>query len=222
MNVFAYLRVSTSEQDVQAQRGAIAKFAASNDVTISRWYEFSISSRKSLEDRGITELLSKLKPGDELIVSEISRLARSVGEIATICDTLLQKRVRLICLKERIDLKRNGRDMDLTSQVQISMFALFAQISRSLTSLRTREGLAATRARGTVLGNPRLSELNDRKKAEARTFALTLEPIVRPMIEKKMSRQAICNELNRRKIKARRGGKWSQLQLSHALKQMEG
>ena len=205
--IHAYLRVSSEKQVMDAQRGAVEEFCKLNDLPVDVWQEIEISSRKSMVARGIDGLIEKLKSGDVLIVSEISRLARSVGEIATICDLLLNKKVRLICIKERIDLRRNGKDLDISSQVQITMFGLFAQIERSLCSIRTREGLAATKAKGTKLGCPHPERGAKTQKKNALTFAKTVKGEFSAMSG--MSQRAMVRRLNERAIPARNGGQWS-------------
>jgi len=85
-------------------------------------------------------------------VAELSRLGRSVGQIAILVDELLKKKVRLICLKENITL--NGR-ANIQTKVMITMFSLFAEIERDLISERTKEGLTRARIEGKLLGRPK-------------------------------------------------------------------
>jgi DNA invertase Pin-like site-specific DNA recombinase len=96
-------------------------------------------------------LLSRLAPGDALIVSELSRLGRSVGEIITTVDTLVKRQIRVFALKEGLHL---AGGQDLQSRVMVTLFGLFAEIERELLSLRTKEALAAARAAGKRLGRP--------------------------------------------------------------------
>ena len=223
MKSICYLRVSSSEQDVASQRGAIADFCKSNNIAVTEWMEMEISSRKSLEQRGIDDLLKSLRSGDELIVSEISRISRSVGEIAVICERLLKKKVRLIAIKERIDLRpSDGKDMDIQTLTMITMFSLFANIERSVCSIRTREGMRAAKARGAKIGNPRILELKGMMAGKAREFASTMKPTVLPMVRKGMGPAQIAKELNRMGIRAKRGGEWQTIQAEHLLKFMEG
>jgi DNA invertase Pin-like site-specific DNA recombinase len=118
-------------------------------------------------------LLARLAPGDILIVSELSRLGRSVGEIITTVDTLVKQRIQLLAIKEGIRL--NGLQ-DLHTRVMVTMFSLFADIERELISLRTREALAAARAAGKRLGRPRgtrgRSKLDGREQEITRLLAL--------------------------------------------------
>lgn len=151
MTTIAYLRVSKDTQDVKNQRLAILDFARSKQLDVDEFIEVSASSRKSTKDRKLDLLLEKLSLGDELIVSELSRMGRSVGEIITTVDALVKKGVRLFAVKEGIDL--SGKQ-DLQTKVMVTMFGLFADIERELISMRTKEGLAAARASGKQLGRP--------------------------------------------------------------------
>ena len=206
--IYSYLRVSSDRQDVAAQRGAVEEYSKANNLPVDIWREIEISSRKSMEDRGIEELIRELKAGDILIVSEISRLARSVGEISIICDRLLKRNVRLISIKERIDLIRKGRDMDIQTLTMVTMFSLFAQMERAIISQRTREGLAATKAKGTKLGCPAPQNGAREVKRKADEFAESLrDEFTEDMAGMTQAEKAV--HLNSRGVKSRMGGKWS-------------
>lgn len=152
MKTFAYLRVSKSEQDVKNQRLAILNFAREKDIRVDDFFEISISSRKGTRERGIDSLLEQLQSGDRLIVSELSRLGRSVGQIIQIVDQLVKEKIKFTAIKENINI--NGK-RDMQTKVMITMFGLFAEIERDLISARTKEGLAAARAKGKLLGRPK-------------------------------------------------------------------
>jgi DNA invertase Pin-like site-specific DNA recombinase len=84
-------------------------------------------------------LLEMLNSGDTLIVSELSRLARSVGQISIIVNALLKKKIRFISIKENLEL--NGKQ-NIQTKTTVTLFSLFAEIERDLISERTKEGLA--------------------------------------------------------------------------------
>lgn len=151
MKTMAYLRVSKDSQDVKNQRLAILEFARQERREIGEFMEVQISSRRSPKERQLDVLLARLEPGDTLIVSELSRMGRSVGEIITTVDTLVKQRIRLIAIKEGIHLERQ---QNLQTKVMVTLFGLFAEIERELISLRTKEALAAARAAGKRLGRP--------------------------------------------------------------------
>ena len=170
MKITAYLRISTGGQELNNQRLAILDYAQKEKLQIDRFLEIQSSSRKSLKERGIDGLFLEMGAGDLLLVSEISRLGRSVGQIIQIVDELIKNKINFIAIKENIRL--NGKQ-DLQSKVMITMFGLFAEIERDLISERTREGLVAARAKGKVLGRPKGSHgksILDGKEAEIKTL----------------------------------------------------
>jgi len=147
-----YLRVSSDKQTVDNQRLAILDYCQKNDLKVDDWIEVNMSARRTPTQRRIDELLDRLKNGDCLVVAELSRLARSVGQIAVTVNTLLKNKVRFISIKENIKL--NGRQ-DMQTKVMITMFSLFSEIERDLISERTKEGLRRARAEGKLLGRPK-------------------------------------------------------------------
>ena len=90
-----------------------------------------------------------MQAGDLIVVSELSRLGRSVGQIIQIVDDLVKNQIRFVAIKENIQL--NGQQ-DIQGKVMVTMFGLFAEIERDLIAERTREGLAAAKAKGNLPG----------------------------------------------------------------------
>ncbi len=150
--VFGYARVSTKDQELKNQKYEILNYAANNDLNVTNWIEIKVSSRKSTKVRMIDTLLEQLADGDVLIVAELSRLGRSVGQISMIVNSLVETGVQLICIKENIKL--NGSP-DIQSKVMVTMFSLFAEIERDLISERTKAGLARAKAEGKLIGRPK-------------------------------------------------------------------
>ncbi|MEI6126381.1 MAG: recombinase family protein [Pseudomonadota bacterium] len=152
MKTIAYLRVSTNKQELQNQKLEILEYARKNDLKISQFIEIEISSRKTTTERRIEELLGTLAIGDTLIISELSRLGRSISEIIRITDSLVKHKVRLISIRESIDLKREN---NLQTKIIITLFGIMAEVERSLISERTKMGLALARKNGKKLGRPK-------------------------------------------------------------------
>ena len=90
MKTIAYLRISTTGQDCNNQRLAILDYAHQHKMTINEFVSIQASSRKTLKQRGILELLDSLEPKDILLVSELSRLGRSVGQIIQMVDYMIK------------------------------------------------------------------------------------------------------------------------------------
>ena len=152
MKTIAYLRISTASQDCDNQRLAILDYAHRHKINIDEFISMQISSRKTPKRRGILELLKILEPGDVLLVSELSRLGRSVGQIIQMIDHLIANQIRFVAIKENIEL--SGKQ-DIQTKVMVTMFGLFAEIERDLISERTKEGIAAARKKGKIIGRPK-------------------------------------------------------------------
>ena len=103
MKTVAYLRVSTRSQDLANQKLAILEFSQKRRFPIDQFIESRISSRKSPLERRIDEMLGTLEPGDRLLVSELSRLGRSLSQVIQIVETLVRRKIRFIAIKEAIE-----------------------------------------------------------------------------------------------------------------------
>jgi Site-specific recombinases, DNA invertase Pin homologs len=151
--VVAYLRTSTDKQDLNNQKLEVLEYARRKKIHIDDFIAISISSRKSPRDRRLEELVAQLHAGDTLIVTELSRLGRSTGEVITLIDTLLAAGIGVVVIRQNLGLDHT-RD-DLQSITMITMLSLFAQLERLMISQRTKEALAAKKAQGVVLGKPK-------------------------------------------------------------------
>ena len=168
-----YIRVSSDKQTVDNQRLAILDHCNRQGLKVDDWIEVSMSTKKTPAQRRIDELLDRLHKGDRLIVAELSRLARSVGQIAVLIDRLLNNKISFISIKEGIEL--NGKQ-DIQTKTMITMFSLFSEIERDLISERTKEGLKRARAEGKRLGRPKgtlgKSKLDGKEKEIKKYLAL--------------------------------------------------
>jgi len=85
-------------------------------------------------------------------VTELSRLGQSLGQIIEIVNRLMKRQVRFVAIKEGIQFERK---QDLKTKVMVALFGLFAEVERYLISERTKEGVAAARAKGRMPGRPK-------------------------------------------------------------------
>ncbi|MBN8718478.1 MAG: master DNA invertase Mpi family serine-type recombinase [Sediminibacterium magnilacihabitans] len=146
---YAYVRVSTEKQTIENQRYEISQFAAAKKITITKWFEETISASKKIEERLISTILRKLKSDDILIVSEISRMGRNLMQIMSILHLCMERKAKVYAIKEGYELGNN-----INSKVLAFAFGLSAEIERNLISLRTKEALARLKANGKKLGRP--------------------------------------------------------------------
>lgn len=160
----AYIRVSTDKQTLENQRDEIARFAKKNGITVDRWVEEIASGKVKESDRKLGYTLKRLKKGDTLIVSELSRLSRTLLDIMSIMHSLLERGVILYSVKENFSLADN-----INSKVILFAFGLAAEIERNLISARTKEALATKKSQGVVLGRktgdcPKMKLLMDNRE----------------------------------------------------------
>ena len=105
--------------------------------------------------RRLDKLISGLQRGDRLVVTELSRLGRSLGQIVAILDALSKAGVASVALKENIRVEGKQDIQTKVMTTLFALFALFAEVERDLISDRTREGLAKARVSGCKLGRPK-------------------------------------------------------------------
>lgn len=147
--IYGYIRVSTDKQTVENQRYEINQFCDRQQIVISKWIEETISGAKSIEERKLGKLLKKMKKGDILICSELSRLGRNLLMIMGILNECMNRDILVWTIKDNYRL-----GSDINSKVLAFAFGLSAEIERNLISQRTKEALARKRAEGVILGRP--------------------------------------------------------------------
>lgn len=147
--IYGYIRVSTDKQTVENQRYEINAFAIREKIEIEAWFEETISGCKDYETRKLGKLLSKMKSGDIMICTELSRLGRNLFMIMSILNLCMKQNVRVWTIKDNYRL-----GSDISSKVLAFAFGLSAEIERNLISQRTKEALARKKAEGVKLGRP--------------------------------------------------------------------
>jgi DNA invertase Pin-like site-specific DNA recombinase len=143
----------------------------------------------------------------KLIIAKLDRLSRNLAFIAALMDS----GVEFIAV-----------DNPHANKLTVHILAAVAQHEREQISDRTRKALQAARARGTVLGNPRLGEARERAvatlKATADQFAANVLPVISQIEASGVtSANAIAGELNRRGVKTARGGAWTHVTVRKVL-----
>lgn len=145
--IVAYLRVSTGHQVLDNQKNEVEKYVAAKGMTVDRWVTEIVSGTKKGRDRKIGALVKQLRRGDTLLITEISRLSRTLMDIMSIVGELLEKGVTLYSIKDGYTF-----DDTINSKVLLFAFGLVAEIERNLISMRTKEALDLRRRQGITLG----------------------------------------------------------------------
>jgi DNA invertase Pin-like site-specific DNA recombinase len=216
--IIAYLRVSTDQQDLNNQKHEIELYAKKQHMQIDEWVEVEISSRKNMHDRRIADLIQGLRKGDTLIVSELSRLARSMRETHNIVHDISKRKAHLHVIKQNLIMKGAN---DMATKIYINSFAMAAEIERDLISQRTKNGLARVKAEGKKLGNPNLKADNRKRIAKANAFAETLRGTITSFIKDGYTQREIVNELDRIGVKTSRGHEFQLTTLQRVMKRLD-
>lgn len=146
----AYLRVSTTDQDLEKNKFDILQLVNEKGLGQVEWVEETVSGRLSWRKRRVAAILDRLHSGDTLIVSELSRLGRSMLECMEILSVAAQNNIRIYAVKGNWQL-----DNTIQSKIIAMAFSMAAEIERDLISQRTKEALAAKKKAGVKLGRPR-------------------------------------------------------------------
>lgn len=146
----AYLRVSTTEQDLEKDKAAILHLANDKELGKVHFIEEKISGTISWKKRKIASIIEELRKGDNLIVSELSRIGRSMLEIMQVLSIALEKGINVYAVKGNWQL-----DQSIQSKIIAIVFSMAAEIERDLISRRTIEALKARKAAGIKLGRPK-------------------------------------------------------------------
>ena len=215
--IVTYIRVSTAQQGrsglgLEAQTEALARFAESEGFTIVASFT-EVETGKgadALERRPelAKALASARKHKCPVGVAKLDRLSRDVAFISG----LMAQRVPFI-------VAELGADAD---PFMLHLFAALAEKERSVISQRTRAALQAAKARGQVLGNPRLAEVRGNSSASLKAQAGLAAAKVLPYIKEAQKAgattlRAIADALNARGIATPRGGVWHATSVKNVL-----
>ena len=148
--ILGYARVSTGDQDVAGQTMRLEQADAIRVFT-------DVRSGKSMDRPGLAELLAFAREGDTLAVVRLDRLGRSLGELLTVVDQLKTRGIALLSLEEKIDTS------SAAGELIFHVFGAIAHFERRLIVERTKDGIAAARAKGKLPGRRPL----DPEKAKA-------------------------------------------------------
>lgn len=138
-DVLGYARVSTGDQDVAGQTIRLEQAGAIRVFT-------DVKSGKSMDRLGLAELLAFSRKGDTLAVVRLDRLGRSLTELLSIVERLKERGVALLSLEEKIDTS------SAAGELVFHVFGAIAHFERRLIAERTKDGIAAARAKGKVPG----------------------------------------------------------------------
>ncbi len=143
------MRVSTIDQDIEKNKADILKLANNKDMGKVSFEEEKISGKVPWRKRKIAKFIEEFTDGDNIIVSELSRLGRSMLECMEILSIATKKGINIYAVKGNWQL-----DHSIQSKIIAMAFSMAAEIESDLISKRTKEALQAKKAAGIKLGRP--------------------------------------------------------------------
>jgi DNA invertase Pin-like site-specific DNA recombinase len=142
MAVYAYLRVSTDQQDVDNQRYGVLVYANARGLGPLQFVADTASGRLAWRERVVGRLLTATtQAGDVVLFAEVSRMARSTLQMLEMLACCMQRGVHVHIAKQQMVL-----DGSLPSRITATVLGLAAEIEREFIAMRTREALAKRRA----------------------------------------------------------------------------
>lgn len=210
----AYYRVSTARQGksglgLEAQREAVETYLNGGGwELIGEFTEVETGTGKDALDKRpkLKEAIALAKKTKAtLVIAKLDRLARNVHFLTG----LMESKVKLVCA-----------DMPEANELTLNLMACFAQHEAKRISERTRDALAAAKARGVKLGNPNIRSINKPRHEEARDRAEALRPMLDGFKKAGMTQRAMVTALNNAQVKTARGGEWKLTQLQRVLKRL--
>ena len=137
-----YLRVSSVDQEISKNKADILHLANEKNLGKVHFIEEKVSGRVSWKKRKIADIVDELSANDNIVVSELSRLGRSMLECMEILSIASQKEINLYAVKGNWQL-----DNSIQSKIIAMAFSMASEIERDLISQRTKEALRAKKPR---------------------------------------------------------------------------
>jgi len=151
---YGYLRVSTDRQDESNQKVGVDKKARSMGLKIGEYIiDSGVSGKIEPGKRQLGKLMEKVKKGDTIIASELSRIGRSMYMVMRVLEFCMKNEVKVVTVKDNYVLGN-----DIQSKVLAFAFSIAAEIERDMISQRTKEALRKKMAEGIHIGRPKGSK----------------------------------------------------------------
>lgn len=149
--VFAYIRINkNNETYTEAQKVSIDKFINKQNISIQKYIEIEINTPS--EEKNILELLKNCEKNSTIVVSDLNVFGRTIENILEIVKFLLANKIRILVVKQNLDLVD---DKDMLTQMILGVISMTINLEKDLMSLRTKEALTAKKLSGASLGKPK-------------------------------------------------------------------
>ena len=157
----SYIRVSSSSQSLDVQREVVERYGA------TKIFEEKVSGTTTQGREKLKECLDFVREGDELVITRIDRLARSVLDLQLIVKELTDKGVMLTATEQPISTK------DATSKCFLDMLGVFAELETNLRKERQLEGIAKAKEKGVYKGGKKKINVEEIKRFKSEGLGAT-------------------------------------------------
>ena len=149
-NVFTYMRINkNNEKYTEEQKDILNNYVKKHNIEIYKNIEIDISTPS--DEKNILELLKNCEKNSTLIVYDLNVFGRTIETILEIVKFLLTNKIRILVVKQNLDLVD---DKDMLTQMILGMISMTIGLEKDLMSLRTKEALSAKKLSGVALGKP--------------------------------------------------------------------
>jgi len=148
---YAYLRISTDKQSDDRQRLILSENGYNVENTI---FMEEVYSGKTTKRPMLIKLLSQLEKGDKVVITDLTRLARSIKDLWQLTETIIGKGATLVSIRENFDLDT------AMGKMMFNIFGAVGQFERDTLSERTKDALRAKKQHGVILGRPLANDVS--------------------------------------------------------------
>jgi DNA invertase Pin-like site-specific DNA recombinase len=149
--IFTYLRINKNNKTyTKLQEDGISKYVIEHKIEVYHNIEVEINTPD--EEKNILELLKSCQMNSTLLVYNLNVFGRTVERILEIVKFLLDSKIRILVIKQNLDLVSND---DMLTKMILGMISMTISLDKDLMSLRTKEALTAKKLKGESLGKPK-------------------------------------------------------------------
>lgn len=150
-NIISFVRqISNNENYTDIQKTNIYKYINEHKISVSN--EIIIQINSSKDEKNLLQLLENCNKGSTIIVYDLNVFGRTIERILEIINFFLDNHVRIIVIKQNLDLIDNE---DMLTKMILGVVSMTIHLEKDLMSLRTKEALTLKKEQGITLGKPK-------------------------------------------------------------------
>lgn len=156
-DIYGYARCSTNEskQDINRQKRELMKNGVPEE---NIYWEYEHGTK---DDRiELTRMFEKVKAGDAIVTTEVSRLARSTQKLCSIIKDIQEKQLKLVICNSIVFDCTPGHTTDVMTKGMIQMWGVFSEMEADMIRQRIKSGLENAKAKGKKVGRPETTKEN--------------------------------------------------------------